>query len=54
MKISSIHPKAGSKIYLLGIDKPLTWTKSNGGFTVKLPAELPGKYAWVLKIQPAA
>ena len=53
IKISSIHPKAGSKIYLLGIDKPLTWTKSNGGFTVKLPAELPGKYAWVLKIQPA-
>ncbi|SMD08897.1 alpha-L-fucosidase [Pedobacter nyackensis] len=51
LKLSSIQPKEGSKIYMLGVDKPLTWRKNNGSFTVKLPAELPCKYAWVLKIQ---
>lgn len=47
--ISSLEPKAGSKIYLLGFDKPLVWTKKDNATTIKLPAQLPGKYAWVLK-----
>ena len=51
LTLSSVQPKEGSKIYMLGVDKPLTWTKNKDAIVVKLPAELPCKYAWVLKIQ---
>ncbi|WGQ10913.1 alpha-L-fucosidase [Pedobacter gandavensis] len=54
ISIAAIQPKKGSKIYLLGLNQPLNWTSSNGKVLVKLPAELPGKYAWVLKIQDAS
>ncbi|RZK79693.1 MAG: alpha-L-fucosidase [Pedobacter sp.] len=51
LSLTTVSPKAGSKIYMLGSSKPLTWTKSAGAVTIKLPEELPGKYAWTLKIQ---
>ncbi|WP_316788589.1 alpha-L-fucosidase [Pedobacter frigoris] len=51
IKLTSISPKTGSRIYLLGSAKPLTWKKDNGVTVVNLPQELPGKYAWTLKIE---
>jgi alpha-L-fucosidase len=51
LSLTSVQPKAGSKIYLLGVSKPLTWTKNGNAVTVKLPENLPCKYAWTLKIQ---
>ncbi|TKC09573.1 alpha-L-fucosidase [Pedobacter frigoris] len=51
IRLTSISPKAGSKIYLLGSTISLTWKKDNGATVVNLPLELPGKYAWTLKIE---
>lgn len=51
IKFSLLTPKAGSKVYLLGWDKPLAWSIKDGATVVKLPAELPGSFAWTLKIQ---
>jgi len=50
LSFSAIQPKNGSKIFLLGHSKPLVWTKKDGFAVVELPKELPGKYAWVLKV----
>lgn len=49
--LTEVQPKDGSKVYMLGVNKPLEWTKSNGSVVVKLPTDLPCKYAWTLKIQ---
>lgn len=38
------------EIRLLGDDKPLTFTQSDKGLTVKLPEQKPCDHAWVLKI----
>jgi alpha-L-fucosidase len=51
ISLTSVQPKEGSKIYLLGVRKPLTWSKNGDAVTVKLPDNLPCKYAWVLKIK---
>lgn len=51
LSLTSVQPKQGSKVYMLGVSKPLSWTKSGGTVTIKLPEELPGKYTWALKIQ---
>ncbi|MBK7608875.1 MAG: alpha-L-fucosidase [Saprospiraceae bacterium] len=49
--IHDIHPKAGSKIYLLGSKKSLAWTQlSNGDYLITLPKKVKGKYAWVFKV----
>jgi alpha-L-fucosidase len=39
---------------LLGDTKPLTWTQKGADLEVQLPAALPGKYAYVLRMEPAA
>lgn len=49
IKISSVSPKKGSKIFLLGHKKPLTWKNSEGTTVIDLPESLPGKHAWTLK-----
>ncbi|TCC97444.1 alpha-L-fucosidase [Pedobacter psychroterrae] len=49
--LTSVQPKTGSKIYMLGVNKPLSWTKNGDAITIKLPEQLPGKYTWTLKIQ---
>jgi alpha-L-fucosidase len=49
--LKSFSAKAGSEINLLGDRKPLAWTQSNADITVHLPAKLPGKYAYVLRIE---
>lgn len=53
LNLKAIQPKAGSKIYILGQEKPVSWTQTKEGIAVTLPENLPGQYAWVLKIQPA-
>lgn len=49
--LNSVQPRAGSKLTMLGNTQPLTWKSTGNGVTVDLPAALPGKYAWVLKIE---
>lgn len=51
LSLTSVQPKPGSKVYMLGVSKPLSWTKNGNAVTIKLPENLPGKYTWALKIQ---
>jgi alpha-L-fucosidase len=48
--IKSLTPKAGSEISLLGEKKTLVWSQEGENIRVTLPAKLPGKYAYVLRI----
>ena len=48
--VKALTAKRGSKIYLLGDAKPLAWSQQHGDLKIELPASLPGKYAFVLKI----
>jgi alpha-L-fucosidase len=55
---SSLQPKTGSKIHLLGVSKPLQWETGVGGATtVKVPASAiqtpPCQHAFVFRFQPA-
>jgi alpha-L-fucosidase len=55
IRIDAFHAAKGSKVYLLGYDKPLSWQKSGAGFTVKIPQALrqrpPCEHAWVIRFQ---
>ncbi len=52
--IVSYQPEAGSRVTLLGNDKPLNWTSVDGGFKVNIPKQLqknpPCNYVWTLKV----
>jgi len=48
--LKSLSAKPGSQIYLLGNNKPVTWSQQGDDVRVDLPAALPGHYAYVLKI----
>jgi alpha-L-fucosidase len=50
INISQVKPRAGSKIYMLGVKEPLSWKFAREGFEITLPNQLPGNYAWTLKI----
>jgi len=49
--LKQVIPSKTAKIQLLGAKGNLPWSSGANGTTVTLPASLPGKYAWVLKIQ---
>jgi alpha-L-fucosidase len=49
--LKSVTAKAGSELRLLGDSKPLIWTQVGDDIEATLPANLPGQYAYVLKIQ---
>jgi alpha-L-fucosidase len=57
--VKSITPKAGSKIYLLGYNKPLQWTVNDQGITITIPDELqkpenrPCEHAWGFRFEIA-
>jgi len=51
--VASLKPKPGTKIQLLGYDKPLQWSQAGDDVKVSLPSSLPGKYAYVLRIEQA-
>jgi alpha-L-fucosidase len=48
--LKSITPATDSQIYLLGSDHPLAWSQLGKDLQITLPAILPGKYAYVLRI----
>jgi alpha-L-fucosidase len=48
--VKSLSPQTGSAIYLLGNDKPLSWSQQGEDIRVALPSALPGRYAYVLRI----
>jgi alpha-L-fucosidase len=57
LHLKGIKPVKGSKIEMLGFNKPLEWIIGNDGVSVKFPAELqdmknrPCEDAWILKIR---
>ena len=57
LQLNKIQVEKGSKIELLGYDKPLNWVNIDGKVTVKFPDILqdesnrPCEHAWVLKIK---
>ncbi|MFC2087238.1 alpha-L-fucosidase, partial [Bacteroidota bacterium] len=55
VNIKHIIPVNGSKIYMLGIDKPLKWEKAGDGVKITVPAAVvkspPCKYAYAFKIE---
>jgi alpha-L-fucosidase len=55
IRIESFQAAKGSKVYLLGYDKPLSWVKSGAGFTIKIPQAIrqhpPCENAWVIRFQ---
>jgi alpha-L-fucosidase len=48
--LKAVRLKSAAKVYLLGVDKPLTWTQQGGDLRVALPSSLPGNYAYVLRL----
>jgi alpha-L-fucosidase len=52
--LRDVHAAAGSQVTLLGEAKPLRWRQKGTDLEVQLPATLPGKYAYVLRMEPAA
>jgi alpha-L-fucosidase len=49
--LTSLKPKAGERIQMLGYDKPLIWSQVGEDVKVMLPSPLPGKYAYVFEIE---
>jgi alpha-L-fucosidase len=50
--LSSITVKKGSKMYMLGIKKPLKYTiHDNETISIDWPSSLPCNYAWTIKIE---
>lgn len=55
--IPSVEPEKGSRIFMLGYDEPLDWTKAGDGIKVSIPEVLgdegrrPCSYAWGFKIK---
>ncbi|MGQ4390154.1 alpha-L-fucosidase [Streptomyces sp. SAS_270] len=45
--------RAGDKVTMLGYDRPLTWTVSNGSLVIDVPqaARRAGRYVWVFKVE---
>jgi alpha-L-fucosidase len=52
--LRDVRAASGSQIHLLGDATPLTWTQKGADLEVQLPASLAGKYAYVLRMEPAA
>ncbi len=48
--IRNLTAPAGSKVSLLGQAQPLAWKQEGDDLRVELPASLPGKYAYVLRL----
>ena len=57
LALKSVEPAKGSKIYMLGCDKPLSWSHKNGVTTISLPESLqkaanrPCDFAYTFRIQ---
>jgi alpha-L-fucosidase len=57
LPLKGISVSNGSKIEMLGFDKPLEWTKSDEGISIKIPTQMqdeksrPCEHAWIVKIK---
>ena len=58
ISISSVAPKKGSTVKLLGYDQSLKWEAQEDGFSVMIPEEIrqnpPCNYVWTIKIDAIA
>ena len=58
LTVQAHQPAKGSKVTLLGYDKPLEWSPAGTGFTVKIPKGLrenpPCAHAWTFKVSKLA
>ncbi|HEY2466774.1 MAG TPA: alpha-L-fucosidase [Terracidiphilus sp.] len=50
--IESLQLEESSQVQMLGVPKPLSWTAREGNVHITLPNELPGDYAFSLKVFP--
>ncbi len=50
MLLHTVTARPDSQLFLLGDSAPLLWKQEGADLRVQLPAELPGKYAYVLRI----
>jgi alpha-L-fucosidase len=57
IQFESLQPQKGSKVYVLGYDKPLAWENAGKGFIVKIPKALqqkpPCEHVWTIKFVSA-
>ena len=57
LQLKSVEPSKGSKVYMLGYEKPLKWSHKNGVTTIALPSELqkeanrPCEHAYTFKLR---
>jgi len=57
LTLSTVKPRAGSGIHMLGADKPLTWRQADKGLVIDFPSALqdeakrPCRFAWAFKIE---
>ncbi|MFZ9588795.1 MAG: alpha-L-fucosidase [Chitinophagaceae bacterium] len=52
LQLTNVSVSKGSKIYMLGVKRPLTYkVDSNGNLSIDWPTNLPCKYAWTIKIE---
>jgi alpha-L-fucosidase len=52
LQLANVSVKKGSKIFMLGVERPLTYKEdSNGNLIIDWPKALPCKYAWTIKIE---
>ncbi|KAA6308023.1 hypothetical protein EZS27_040302, partial [termite gut metagenome] len=55
--VPSVTPKKGSKVYMLGYNKPLKWTQTDNGLKVAIPDKLqspenrPCEHAWGFRFE---
>ena len=47
--LKSLTPAPGAKIYLLGNERPLSWSQEGADIKIGLPSPLTGKYAYALR-----
>jgi hypothetical protein len=50
--IESLWADAATKIQMLGLGEDLKWSRSGKDLSLTLPEQLPGSYAYVLKLTP--
>ena len=51
--LKGVSMKHGAALHLLGYTRPLHWTAQGDNLKVELPATLPGRYAYVLRLSQA-
>jgi alpha-L-fucosidase len=52
LQLTNVSVKEGSKIYMLGVKRPLSYkVDNNGNLSIDWPANLPCKYAWTIRIE---